>query len=186
MSGLAIPDGLLFMPARIVKNPTTNPEGGTFPFGGTELGKVNGVRVIRHLYQAPLDSEQLGTIFDVVYSGEDWEVQVFFSTWNEDVISTLYPNVATVNGFKRVDHLPSDYQSGSFESGRAIGLLVVPDNDEFDPFCYIKAAIPNVQATTAMEYRLRQEGIFPAQFKAIPPSSGEIVQWGPKATISIA
>lgn len=184
-NSIEIPQGLIFAPARLVKDPTQDPEGGHYPYGGTELGMASYIRLYREESRYVFSDRSTKAVLDDLYMGERWMVQTFLSMWRDDELNMLFPNTSEVQGSRKIVYNPTSYKTGTLGSTKAMGLLIVPDNEDHHPFCYIPKAIPSVVSMN-FAYTLREEGLFFCQFLPLPPASGDYLQWGPKRTIAIA
>ncbi len=121
---------VLQVPGRLVVAPTNL--SAAYPYGGTELGAVHRIAVRR--VAASFDvmaTEYGGAVVETIQGGENWALAATLRQYDDDAVSTVFPNTALGTTTKRraVKHwadAASPVRPGSLVSSRAVKLLFAP------------------------------------------------------------
>jgi hypothetical protein len=151
-----------------------------FPHGGTELGEVQSSAVVVSYGEVPIVAEEFGTVVETFYTGERWVFSCALRTWDDDALAALFPHTATgsSSGKVLVKHDPDTYRAGQLGTSREIAIAFVADNPLSHPSLYFRRCVPLLEPTARLALQLRTEHVIPAMFMAIPPTSGNTVEYG--------
>ena len=134
-------------PGKLVVNPTTEFYGGTYPYGGTEVGKARGC-VVRSLGTSfRVESEALGEAVDILESDNRWVFACFLRGWDDDAIANLLEDAYEVG--PRTQHavyaVPGNATPGASAMLRAVTLAYVPDDPIFGIGAMIYRGIASIE-----------------------------------------
>lgn len=140
-------------PGRLVAAPTQSFETGTYPYGGTEVGKSNLCAVASLGDPFPVMSEGTGQINDLLSPPPQYEFSCFLRGWDDDAVEQIlgYSEAEGSLSQHRLLDEPGDYFAGTSAIARALKLVYVPD----DPI-----HVPGVMMFNAIPYWGRQSQIF--------------------------
>ncbi len=165
----------LQVPGRLVINPTDLTA--AYPYGGTELGAVHQIAVRRTAGSFDvMASEYGGAVVETIQGGENWALAAYLRGFDNDAISTVFPNTATGTTTKRrgVKHwmdAASPVRPGSLGSARSVKLLFAPYDVDRCRAVYFFRALPRVEETWEMALSVDTRVEVPVVFVAIPNAS---------------
>lgn len=144
---------------RIIANPTASFATGTFPYGGTELGKVNQV-TLTPVGEPPFEvlSEGLGEPTDELAADNRWLAAFFLRGWDDDGVELLRPgeyragSVTSHAMFDATKALPGRSMVAS-----AVILALVPDDTTHANGFLIYRGIPRWTEATEMAFQRKTE-----------------------------
>ena len=178
------------VPGRLIKGPTNL--SAAYPYGGTELGSTDrGVRVL-----PTFDTELIGmpksrAVGDVLYLGSSWVVGANLRNWDNDMISTVFPNTsAGGSGNRRIEMLGAFAPGTLLGATRAVILLFVPEElaeggTTSKRSVLIHQAIPLVEETAVLNLSVLRESVWACMFYATEDSNGNAGQIGLLADLSL-
>ncbi len=137
-------------PGRLVVNPTEAFHGGTFPYGGTEVGRSN-LCVVQPLgTMFRVEYESLGEAGDILEANNNYVFACFLRGWDDEAIELLFSGNyergtitqhAVLHEPGRSDDLASSVP-GASTLPRAMVLAYVPDDIVHVPGVLIYRGIP--------------------------------------------
>lgn len=171
---------VLRAPGRLVVGPTTEFAAGTFPFGGTEIGKANLCVLMPQGGAYDVEYESLGEIGDVLEGSQKWVFACFLRGWDNDAVQTLLPDgysAGTVSQHS-VFSVPGAQVPGASALGRAVKLAYIPDDPVHVPGVLIYRAVPDWSDGAEIAFRRGSELGIPLAFKCIRDSSNRMLRVG--------
>lgn len=174
-------------PGRIVIGPVEPLRGGTFPYGGTEIGRANlcALQPLGEAYR--VENEGLGEVGDILEAGNRWVFSCFLRGWDDRAVELLLQS-----GFERgavtqhaVFSVPGTRAAGRSALGRAVVLVYVPDDPIHVPGVLLYRAVPDVSAGADLAFQRGNELGLPLTFECVRDSQGRIVQVGRLADLEI-
>lgn len=167
-----------FNKCRVFKSPSSLV---TPPFGGTELGSTREIRILPGSGGRPIRDYIKGTAIDVIGTMIDPRVELVFRQWDDDAFTTVFPVSAKSTGIIYKHH-----SNGLMSRGRAVKLLLASE-DTTGLFCLFQYAIPSLDESSWIPFKLAEEAASSGVFYAGSPDSGSTpeVQIGYAADITI-
>lgn len=172
-------------PGRLVIGPTdlTDP----FPHGGTEVGKVNMVRL------QPLDEpyrvvhEGTGMTGDILEDASRWVFSCFLRGWDDDAVRLLLQD-----GYQEgeqtqhsVFRAPGFQVAGTSALTRAVVVLYVPDDPIHVPAALIYRAVPDWANGAELQFRRSAELGMPLAFECVTDLEGRQLAVGRLADLTL-
>lgn len=165
----------LQVPGRLVINPSDL--SAAYPYGGTDLGAVH--NIVARRTSGTFDvtaSEYGGAVVESIQGGENWVLGAYLRQYDNDAISTVFPNTATGTSTKRpgVKHwldAASPVRPGALGSARSVKLLFAPYDVDRCRAVYFYRALPRVEETWEMSLSVDTRVEVPVLFVAIPDAS---------------
>lgn len=153
-----------------------------FPYGGTSLGdysqiawQVEGNAVdITFQEQGPLVGNTLENIFGV-------RVVAKLVEWNSAALAKIFPSAMITTGATTgypLMTLSTGSMLAKIGTDRAAKILLAPDHPDREPALLMYNAVAMVRQVANVSHSLAEEWGFPAIWKALPDSAGNIYQYG--------
>lgn len=166
---------VLYLPGKLIKNPTQI-AGGTFPYGGTELGLIRNARWQPGLTYDRAIAEEWGTTVAAFIEEERSIVACVLRSWDDALLATLFPNTQT-DRYGQVGILGRFLGSGVARSGfdittRSFGLLFAPMAASRQRHLYLHNAYALVEESMELQLSIGREAGFALMFEALPDSQG--------------
>lgn len=160
-------------PGRLVVNPTTEFAAGTFPFGGTEIGKANLCALMPMGASYRVEYESLGEAGDVLEGSIRWVFSCFVRGWDDDAVQLLMPDGYSAGATSQhsVFSAPGAQVPGSSALSRAVKLAYVPDDPLHVPGVLLYRAVPDWSDGAEIAYRRGSELGLPLAFECIRDTS---------------
>lgn len=131
-------------PGRICLAPTDLST--AYPHGGTDVGLVRDVRLVRRDFRYPIRGEEFGRrveFVDAVLAGEGYLLTFASRGWNDAAWNAFLPNTAVgTNGGKRGIQFPNARPAGMLATDQQVALLFSPTEPLAHPAVLFPAAIP--------------------------------------------
>ena len=174
------------VPSRIIINPTTvglaqTPRDETQNYGGTILGNCDRIRLTMGIGAGGITADEFGgDEIDFVLIQKSCVVSFLMEAWDEDSISTIFPNVTTGPSTEdnRVIEIPGSNRSGYLLSGKAVTLLVAADDAEIQPSILIPKAVPLLVFSEEARFSTISILSVPALFQAVRDANNRICAIG--------
>lgn len=151
---------VMHAPGRLVVTPTTAFATGTFPFGGTEVGKVQMV-LLTPVGQQPYRpwSEGLGAATDSLEPQHRWVVTTKLRGWDDDAIAQFFARSysAGTESQRAVFSAPGTRLAGASQLGLALKIAFVPDDQVHNPGFILYRAVPHWGQSAEMAFQRRDE-----------------------------
>lgn len=164
---------VLRVPGRLALNPGTIYPG-TYPFGGTALGKVSEVELDWGLRYVPVVAEEFGEAVEDLRVSELPLLAFTLEQWDSDTIQKIFPSVKTsgspsgIGGISRIN--------GGARPGFVTALdpiLFTPD-DPRHPGVLFHRPLPEV--ARPISFSLEEESFFFLLLRATRDSNGNVYQ----------
>lgn len=151
---------VIHAPGRVVVTPTTAFATGTFPFGGTQVGKANKV-LLTPAGQEPYRpwSEGLGAATDSLEPHHRWVVTCFLRGWDDDAIAQFFARgySAGTESQRAVFSAPGSRVAGASRLALGLKIAFVPDDQVQSPGFLLYRAVPNWGASAEMAWQRKDE-----------------------------
>ena len=151
-----------------------------YPFGtGTALGLVTQVRLVTESREFVIRAEEYGgEATEVVHLGRDLTVFCMVHGWDDDTHNTIWTNTAAggTSGNVVITE-PGGKDPGTLLSGNAVKLLFTPFESNHPGFLVYRA-IPNLAASTRLNFGLELKLGYLAVFRALRDGSERVAQIG--------
>lgn len=168
---------VLRAPGRLSIDPTDPDLSGAFPYGGTALGySIEVTKRVQTDHFTIIAEEFGGAPVEMLERGEFHLVAGFFSAWDPDVVSTLFPNTRT--GLRQNNPVIQHQHNGTRRAGmrlsdRAVKLVFTPDDPNRNPAWIVYRALPMVDVARRLGYDRDEELGVPFVFAGIPLDDAE-------------
>ena len=175
----------MMVPGRLVANPSQTIDGGLFPFGGLEVGRVRGCALRSLAHDVPVFYEATGAVGELIEGGHRWVFLAFFRGNDSDAIETFLPD-GHAEGEQTghaVFEVPGEREPGSSALSRATVLLYVPDDTENAPAILMYAAVPDLEGDIA--WNRRTEHGLPIVFECVPDEDDRVLAYGRLADLEL-
>jgi hypothetical protein len=158
--------------------------GGTFPFGGTDIGMSVDIDLEPVQHTEWLREEGFGKeTLDGIALGESWVIRAVVRKPNETALAAVMLDGTWASGSYTY---PSSFKPGYLMSNKAIKLLFVP-TDETQKFVYFPSALPSVEESGRVRLAIGSfselDGV--AFVARRSPTDTRMVVWAPKAAITL-
>lgn len=167
-------------PGRLVINPTVAFDGGTYPYGGTEVGKSN-LCVLQSLGSSfRVESEGLGEASDILEGNNHWVFTCLLRGWDDDAVLQLLSGgyqAGTVTQHS-VFHVPGSRTPGQSALSRAVILAYIPDDPLHVPGVLIYRGIPDWTEGAEIAFQRRSELGIPLSLDCMRDVNGNTLRIG--------
>ena len=162
-------------PGRLIKSPTNL--SAASPYGGTQMGIARAMKFQTGYKVVRSDAEEFGRRVAVTLAGEYAVLTCVLRTYDNDAISTLFPNTSapTLGRLRGIDGRASGSgisRAGTALDASAFKLLFVPLAIEEHPAILIYNAVPVIDEAAELQMSIGQEFGLACMFEATPDSSG--------------
>lgn len=167
-------------PGRLVVNPTQAFDGGTFPYGGVDVGRVNACALTSDGNSLQVEAEDLGEVVDVLEGNQRWAFACFVRGWDADALRLFQPDGYSVGEVSQhaVFSAPGSARTNSSALGRAVSLVIVPDDPVNVPALLIYRAVPDWTPGSEFAFRRGSELGIPITCQCVRDTSGRYLQIG--------
>jgi len=148
---------------------------GSVSFGGTDLGLIRDVQLLRTASQTPIEAEEFGIeIVDELFVGAVYRVGLALRGFLSTSIAAVFPNVSA--GFVQ---FPGAKKAGWFRSQDAAALVFTPKDSNYPGFTFAMA-IPRAAEEVEVSMAARTEHLILCEFLAIREGAAPTgsVSWG--------
>lgn len=156
--------------ADLIQDPTDL--GTSSPYGGTVLGIIDRVFWTSGFDQREIFAEELDQVVELVEVYGNMVVGADLRQWDDDVITTIFPNVTGTAGNKVIGQSGAKL-TGSRGTGRAFKLLLAAQRPTEHPSILVYEAVPLLAATERANLSNRREHVLTVIFTSIRNSSGK-------------
>ena len=170
---------------RVVINPTEAFAGGEFPYGGTDIGRVNAVALRSLGSDYKVNYEGLGAVGDILEGGLRWTFSCFLRGWDDDAVKLLL-----ADGYEKgaqtqhaVFKAPGGKQPGTSALARLVKVAFVPDDLTHASGVLIYSALPDWDG--GMAFARKTEFGIPLVFECMLDSQGRILAIGRMADLEL-
>lgn len=131
-------------PGRLIVNPTDSDLSGTYPYGGTEVGKTRGVTWAPLGQYFRVECEATGEASDILEPNQRWIFSCFMRGWDDDAVRLMLARGYTEDTVSQHAALsaPADVLPGQSAMSRAVVLVYVPEEPTRTPGLVLYSAIP--------------------------------------------
>ncbi len=170
---------VLRAPGTIVINPTEALTG-TYPFGGTEVGKANLCALQPMEEQLRLVWEGTGETGEILEGPNRWIFACFLRGWDDEAIRLLMPDGWSIGDRSQhsVFSAPGLNLAGLSALSRAVKLLYVPEDPVHVPAILIYSAVPDWQNGAELAFRRSDELGLPMSFECVRDVESRILKVG--------
>lgn len=167
-------------PGRVVIGPTTSADSGSFPFGGTEIGRIGMFALASNGDNLTVEPEGLSRVADVLEGSIRFSVSFQLRGWDDDAIELLFPDQFAEGDLTRhaVFAVPGVTKPGSSALARAQTILFVPDDPVNVPALIVYRGVPDWRRASDVALRRNQELAIPVAIEAVQDDSGRILAMG--------
>jgi len=174
-------------PGKLVVGPTNAFDGGTYPYGGTEVGYVKAV-ALRNLGVAfAVMAEGLGEFNDILEPNNDYEFAFFLRGWDDDAIQKFMSSGYVAGGVSQHSlwNAPGSLTPGQTSLGRGITVVYVPDDTLTQPAVMVYNFIPSWDTDSDIAFARQDPMGVPISGKCLRNSSGNIIRIGHLPDLSL-
>ena len=167
-------------PGRVIVGPTEAFDGGTYPYGGTEVGKTNAV-VLQPLGSAfRVEYESLGEAGDILNPNNQYVFTCFLRGWDDDAVAQFFAgNVSTGSPTQHsVFTAPGALTPGASALGRAVVLVYVPDDIIHVPAIIVYRGVPDWDDGAELAWQRGSELGIPLALECMRNTSNNILRIG--------
>lgn len=167
-----------FQPGRLVLNPTSF--AGSFPYGGTEIGRHRELALTPVGNVVRVESEGLGGAIDIL-EGTNHHVVTFLSRgWDDDAVELLLAGgyeAGSATGHSKWD-VPGSASPGQSALSRAVSMLFVPDAIDTNPALLVYRGVPWLPDGFAIPFQRTEEFVIPFAVQCVRDGSGRTIEIG--------
>jgi len=167
-------------PGKLVVNPTGPFLDGTFPYGGTEIGRSRLTAFVTFGGGIRIECEGLGEASDVL-EGQTRAVVLFeLRGWDDDAIQNLMAGGYTegANTLHSRLGIPGSRSPGLSAIGRAVSLLFVPDNPVDAPGWILYRGVATFQDASELLFMRGEELALPVAVECLRDDNGRTIEIG--------
>lgn len=167
-------------PGRLVVNPTASFVSGSFPYGGTEIGRARDCAILPVGSAYRIESEGLGEASDVLESPNRAVVAFFLRGFDDDAVETLFAGgySAGADSLRARWDMPGNRSPGQSAIGREVSVLFVPDNPAAVPGWLAYRAIATFQDSSEIPFMRSEEMGLPVTLECLRDAQDRIIQVG--------
>ena len=172
-------------PGRIVVNPDV--PGGAYPYGGTEVGKVNVCMVQPMGTPFLVEYESTGEVGDVLEASKRYVFACFLRGWDDAGVEKLF-----AGGYEAGDktqhstfYEPGNVVPGESAMSRSVVLAYVPDDPIHVPGVLIYRGIPNWTDGAELAFQRDNELGIPLTVECVRDTDGDILRIGRLADLGL-
>ena len=166
-------------PGRMVVNPTEVFKGGTFPYGGVEVGKTSELAYVPLGTAMNVWYESTGSIGAVLEPSKEMIVTCFMRGWDDDAVEKLFAK----NSFIGANSGHAGFEEGGSTtpgedaSPRALKIVYVPEDTLHVPAMMMYAAIPWwIEGGTQVPFQRSETLGIPMAFQCLDNGAGLFVR----------
>ena len=173
---------------RVVVNPTADVDGQSYPYGGTEIGRVAMFAVASSGAGLTVEAEGLGRVSEVLEGSIRWSVSFMLRGWDDDAVRLLFPDAYEVGDLSQhaTFQVPGATKPGSSALARAVKLLFVPDDPVTVPGLVVYRGVPDMRPATEIVFRRSQELQLPVVMECVQNDAGKILAVGMVHDLEVA
>lgn len=174
-------------PGRVILNPTEAFDGGTYPYGGTEIGKTK-LCAIQPLGTAMrVVSEGLGEATDILEADNRYFFTCMLRGWDDDAVRLLLAagyEAGTVTQHA-VFHEPGSVTPGQSALSRSVILAYIPDDPVHVPGVLVYSGVPDWSEGAELAFQHGSEVLLPVALDCMRDTNGNILRVGLLADLSL-
>jgi hypothetical protein len=178
---------VLRAPGRLVIKPTDLTV--EFPYGGIEVGKTKLVVLTSFNTSVRIECEGLGNeASDVLERTSRYVFTCFIRAWDDDAIQQFFSSnfvQGSVTGHSLLRE-PGNRVAGASALSRAVSMLYVPDDPISNPAVLIYEGIPDWSENAELAFQRQEELGLPIAVECVRNSSGNILEVGRLADLSLS
>lgn len=165
---------------RLLANPTQAFAGGTYPYGGTELGRVQDVELEPLSQQVVIEYELLGKVGAVINPGIRWRFRATLRGFDDDALALLFASSSAAGELSQHRGLdvPGTLEVGGSADARSLLLVYVPDDPTDHPAIILWAAYPDWSDGARMRFDHRYDLTLPVVCECVEDSDGRCLSVG--------
>lgn len=176
-------------PGRLVVNPQDSfgSNAVAFPYGGTEVGKVNLV-VLQPIGTGLRIESEAGYTTDILESAERWVMSCLLRGWDNDALRYLRPEFWSEGDETQhaVVTVPGSQRPGASATSRAVKLALIPDDPVHNPGFILYRAVPDWSDGAEFAFQRQAELGIPMVFECIREHpSARVLQIGRIADLEL-
>jgi hypothetical protein len=174
-------------PGRLIVAPTTAFATGTFPFGGTEVGKVRACALMPAGRDFPVECEGLGSISDLLEGVNRCVFTCLLRGWDHDAVQLLLADgyVAGAQTQHAAFRMPGTRVPGSSAFGRAVKVALVPDDPAHAVGVLLYRAIPTFPEGASLFFDRQKETAIPIALECLLDDSDRLFKVGKLADLDL-
>lgn len=178
---------ILRVPGRVVINPTTAFLGGTYPYGGTEVGKASQCLLQPLGTSFRVEYESLGEVGDVLEANNRWMFTCFLRGWDDDAVELLLAGGEETGEHTqhRAFHVPGNVQPGASALKRSVSMVYVPEDPETAPAVLIYRGVPDWTEGAEMAFQRGSELGIPLSIECLRDSGCNTLRVGRLVDLSL-
>jgi len=154
---------------RLVVSPTTAFATTAYPYGGTEIGRVNMVQLTPIGSAYRVESEGLGEVTDILEGPIRWVLTCFARGWDDDAVTKFLARGAAAGSDTQhqVYSVPGSYAPGASMLTRGLKVVYVPDDTVNVPALIAYRAVPDWTDGAELAFRRGSELGMPLVFECV-------------------
>lgn len=174
-------------PGKLIVGPTQAFDGGTYPYGGTEVGYVQELALVSRGESFPVFSEGLGGFNDILEANNDYSVAFFLRGWDDDALQKFMPggySQGTVTQHS-IWSAPGSQTPGQTELGHGLVVAFVPDDLLAQNGLILHNMIPGWDEGASIAFSRKDPAGIPISGQCLRNGSGNILKIGRLPDLSL-
>lgn len=174
-------------PGRLVVNPTQAFDGGTYPYGGTEVGRTNACIVQPLGVSFRIVAEGLGEATDILEANNQIVFTCFLRGWDDDAVRLFLAGGYTAGTVTQhaVWDMPGARTPGQSTLSRAVILAFIPDDPIHTPGILIYNGIADWDENAEVAFQRGEELGIPLRVDCLRDGNSNIIKIGRLPDLSL-
>lgn len=168
----------LYSPGRLVVDPTSF--AGSFPYGGTAIGRHVELRIFSFGNPVRIESEGLGEASDILYPTNEHVATFGLRGFDDDAVELLFAGnyQAGATTGHSVINIPGSASPGQSMLANAVGLLFVPDDTNRNPAVMVYRGAPYLPDGAEIPLQRSREFLLPVGVQCLRNAAGNTIEVG--------
>lgn len=174
-------------PGRLVVDPTQPFDGGTFPYGGTEIGFARMCILTPQGTGFRVHYESLGETGDILEPEHNYNFACFLRGWDDDAVQQMLTSGYEAGSVTQhsVFAVPGSVTPGQSALARAIKLVYVPDDPVHVPAALVYHGVPLWSEGAELAFQRQEELGIPLVVECLRNTNDNILRVGRLPDLSL-
>lgn len=167
-------------PGRLIVGPSQAFDGGTYPYGGTEVGYVKEMAITTRGESFPVFAEGLGEFNDILEGNNDYAAAFFLRGWDDDAVQQFMAGGYAAGGVSQhsIWTAPGAHTPGESLLTHGIVAVFVPDDLLAQNGVILHNFIPDWDEGASIAFSRQDPAGIPISGQCLRNGSGNILKIG--------